>query len=311
MTSDAPAPAAVVLRRVSLPDGRPLVIRSAGPEDAAAVEVLYAGLSADDLHLRFFSTFRPPRDFFDRLVNFASEDGLCIVAVVDDPAPRLVAEAEYFLLPNGNGEFAMTVAPDWRGWLGAYLLDTLLEAAAARGVPNLEAEVLVENRRMLAVIRRRGYATLDGTDISEVRVAVGTGTPMPTWPAVHDRPRVLVEARGVWWSGERAARAAGMEVMVCPGPHPGSRCPALDGEPCPLVEGADVVVCALAASAAGDVRAAHASVHPATPVIVRGPATRAGELALGSTSDDALIGLLRVALAGGGPTPRGGAQGPA
>ena len=287
------------VRERELPDGRTLVVRTAGPDDVDGVELLYAGLSSDDLHLRFFSTFHPHRDFFERLVGLPSEGGCCLVAVVDDPGPRLVAEAEYFLLPNGNGELAMTVAPDWRGWLGPYLLDALLEAAAARGVPNLEAEVLVENRRMLAVIRRHGYATLDGADYSEVRLVIGTSTPTPTWAGPHDRPRVLVESRGMWWSGNRSVRAAGMQAMVCPGPRPGSPCPALEGERCPLVEGADVVVCALGSTnATGDVRAAHAALHPGTPVIVPGTAARPGELGLASTSDDALIGLLRLALAG-------------
>jgi len=283
-------------REVGLPDGRTLVVRPAEAADADGVALLYAALSEDDLHLRFFSVYHPPRDFFARVVDAAAEGGCCLVAVVDDPVTRVVGEAEYFLLPNGNGELAVTVAPDWRGWLGPYLLDALVEAAAAHGVPNLEAEVLVENRRMLAVIRRRGYATVDGTDFSEVRLVIGTAGPTPTWPARRQRPRVLAETRGTWWSGERAAKAAGMAVMVCPGPHAGARCPAIEGEPCPLVTGADVVVCALPATG-GDVRAAHASVHPGARVIVPGLALRSGEFPLASTSDDALIGLLRRVLA--------------
>jgi RimJ/RimL family protein N-acetyltransferase len=299
MTGDAPAAPEPGRREVELPDGRTLVVRPSRPDDVDGVELLYAGLSSDDLHLRFFSTYHPRREFFERLVNVAEEGGCCLVAVVDDPAERVVAEAEYLLLPNGNGELAMTVAPDWRGWLGPYLLDALLQAAAARGVPNLEAEVLVENRRMLAVIRRRGYATVDGTDPSEVRLTVGTSTRTPTWPAAHEGPRVLAESRGLWWGGERAAKAAGMQVMVCPGPHAGLECPALHGERCPLVEGADIVVCALAPTPGGDVRAAHASVHPGTTVIVPGAATRPGEFSLGNTTDDTLIGLARRVLAQG------------
>jgi RimJ/RimL family protein N-acetyltransferase len=295
-------------RRVDLPDGRALVVRPAQPTDVDGLELLYAALSSDDLHLRFFSVYHPPRDFFDRMAAAADEGGCCLVAAVDDPVPRIVGEAEYFLLPNGNGELAITVAPDWRGWLGPYLLDALLEAAAAHGVPNLEAEVLVENRRMQAVLRRRGYATVDASDLSEVRLTVGTTGPTPTWPGAHARPRVLVEARGLWWAGEQAAKAAGMEVLVCPGPHRGARCPALDGQRCPLVEGADVVVCALpAAASGGELRAAHATRHATTPVVVPGPATRPGEFALWSTSDDALVGLLRrvIAHTGRGAAPTG------
>ena len=70
--------------------------------------------------------------------------GYGVVAVVDHPLEQIVGEADYFLLDNG--ELVITVAADWRGWLGPYLLDVLIEAAAARGVPNLEAEFLVERR---------------------------------------------------------------------------------------------------------------------------------------------------------------------
>jgi hypothetical protein len=80
------------------------------------------------------------------------------------------------MLPDGNGEFALTVAAGWRGWLGPYLLDAIVTAAAARGVPNLEADVLYENTRMLTLLASRGYVTLRGQS-AEVRVAIGAAQP--------------------------------------------------------------------------------------------------------------------------------------
>jgi hypothetical protein len=101
------------------------------------------------------------------------------------------------------------VAPDWRGWLGGYLLDALLEAAAPRGVPNLEAEILVENKRMLSLIRRRAFATIDRTDFTTIRVSVGTATNTPTWAGPHDRPRVLAEVPGVRWRANKPPEPPG------------------------------------------------------------------------------------------------------
>jgi hypothetical protein len=76
-----------------------------------------------------------------------------------------------------------------------------------------------------------------------------------------------------------------MEVMVCPGPKPGraDRCPAVDGEPCPMAAGADIIICELPPGdqVADDIRAAHARVHPELPLI--GPVT----------ADDELVRLLR------------------
>jgi GNAT superfamily N-acetyltransferase len=66
------------------------------------------------------------------------EGGYRLVAAVSGPEDALVAEAGYAILPDGDGEFAFTVAPGWRGWrLGRYLLDAIVAAAAGRGVPNL------------------------------------------------------------------------------------------------------------------------------------------------------------------------------
>lgn len=83
------------------------------------------------------------------------------------------------ILPDGNGEFALTVADGWRGWLGPYLLDALVAVAAARGVPNLQADILVSNIRMLALVSNRGYVTLD-REASQVRVAIDAAQPRPS-----------------------------------------------------------------------------------------------------------------------------------
>jgi len=288
-------------RRVGLPDGRTLIVRPAEAADIESLTLLYSGLSTDDLHLRFFAVYHPPRRFFEHLAAASTEGGYVLVAIVDDPVARIVAEADFFPLDNGNGELAVTVAAEWRGWLGPYLLDALIEAAAARGVPNLEAEILVENRRMLALIRHRGYATVDGSDFTTVRVSVGTATPTPTWAGPHDRPRVLAEVAGGRWGRERVVREAGLQVMVCPGPQSGSvaHCPAVDGRPCPLAEGADVIVCSLPVGRGhgAEVRASHRSVLPGTPVLVEGQAAAPGEQTMNPhMSDDALVALLEQAL---------------
>ena len=51
------------------------------------------------------------------------------------------------------------------------LLDALVAAAAARGVPNLQADILASNVRMLALVADRGYLTLERRG-SRVRVAI-------------------------------------------------------------------------------------------------------------------------------------------
>ena len=124
-------------------------MRAVRESDADGLEALLEALSDEDRHYRFFNLYHPARKFVEQMTRAEEEGGYRLVAVVSGPEESLVAEAGYAILPDGDGEFALTVAPGWRGWLGPYLLDALVAAAAARGVPNLQADILLENVRCL------------------------------------------------------------------------------------------------------------------------------------------------------------------
>lgn len=127
----------------------------------------------------------------------------------DGPSPgagptgaRIIEEANYERVPNGDGELGMTVAADQRGWLGPYLLDALVEAAAVRGVPKLEADVLMTNAPMLTLLRSRGYATVGANDWATLRLVVGTAGRVLVWPPTETPPPTATgPAR---WSRRRA-----------------------------------------------------------------------------------------------------------
>jgi hypothetical protein len=161
---------------VSLPGGATLTVRAITRDDVEALGKLFEGLSDDDRYYRFFGMYHPGRPFLEQLARAADEGGYRLVAAVTGPGEALVAEAGYALLPDGNGEFALTVAAGWRGWLGPYLLDALVAEAAARGVPNLQADILVSNVRMLALVASRGYLTLERQG-SQLRVAIDAAQP--------------------------------------------------------------------------------------------------------------------------------------
>jgi hypothetical protein len=271
---DAPADQVGLVRRVDLPRGGTLVVRPVGAGDVDGLEALYAGLDDDARYRRFFSVYRPDRGFFERMAAVAERGGAGIVATVAGPGvdgQPLVAEAGYELLPNGDGELAITVDRAWRGWLGPFLLDALLATARAHGVPNLEADVLMTNGPMLAMLRGRGYAAIPNGDWSIVRAMIGTAGPTPTWPAGHHRLRVLVEGAGGHWHAADTVQGEGLEILGCPGPADRrTRCPALAGEPCPLAAGADVIVISRPGDADGwpELRAVHPDLHPGVPVCV-------------------------------------------
>jgi len=228
------------------PGNRHVVIRHAGPDDASKLAALFDGLTADDRQRRFFQQYHPQPDFIERLVTAGERGGAGFVAVaIDDNGleRQLLGEAGFVLVPDGNGEVAMTLTPGGRDWLGPFLLDAVCEAAAVEGVANLESDVLTTDRAMLALLRSRRSVNMEHTGWRVVRVLVGTSKSGPSWPRRHDHLRVLVETPGGRWHAEADAHTAGLQVLTCSGPGT-PPCPALVGDQCALADAADSIIVA-------------------------------------------------------------------
>lgn len=252
----AVAPAGELPLHLHLPSEVELVVRSIRPDDVEAVAALHRRMSPEAVYRRFFTSVLPPASFFERLTTAADRGGLGLVAEVvasaDDRRPAIVAEVGVEPLRNGNGEIAIVVDHRWRGWLGPYLVELACREARRRGIANLEAEVLTCNRQMRAVTRARGEAFLPSSDWQEVRVVFATDGPAPTW-LPGDRPRVLVEQRGVAFDAVAGLERAGFDVLACAGRTAGRPpCLVLAGGVCPLAAGADAIVVAMAPSAERD-----------------------------------------------------------
>ena len=231
-----------------LADGTRLRTRAMAPGDALQLGAMYGTLTTEDSYRRFFSVFEPHATWLEHWARVNERGGVALVTEcrADDEGPwTIVADAAATPLQNGDAELAMTVAPRWRGVLGPYLLDAVCRASAAQGVATLEADILSENRPMLALLRSRPFAVISH-DLGTLRVAISTSADSPSFPPDDHRPRLLVEIPGGWWGPRDAAARHGFAVMACPGPKAQRRgCPVLRGRRCPLVEQADVVVCSL------------------------------------------------------------------
>jgi len=291
---------------IDLPSGKKLTVRKMAEEDVPGLDALYSALSVEDTYRRFFSAFGE-RGFGAKWYARTRDNGFAVVAVLEDglAEARVVADGGYVLLANGDAEFGLTVARDWRGWLGPYLLDVLVAVAASKGIPNLEADILTENRPMQTLARRRGVVTMGaGDDFSVVRVALPAASPdRPSWPATPGHHRLLVEAQGARWAHAADAMRAGFEVLTCGGPD--ARCPALQGRVCPLADGADVIVIARPPSDARtqSLVTAHARLHPSVPVIVQGQAGEAGDCSLHAGSTGAQVAAALRQAVGDAPPP--------
>jgi hypothetical protein len=258
---------------LELPGGRSLTVRAARSGDEERLAALYAALSPEDRHKRFFGASQPSARMLHSWVHAAEHGGVRLVAERDDG--RIVGDAGVTLEHDGghDAELDITVAADSRGWLGAYLLDTLVCIAGERGIDVVRAEVLRENVPMLTLLRARDAVSRGRDDPTTVSLLIGATDEVPHWPERRaGSERVLVESPSADWHAAESLRSRGIEVIVCRGPsaRPHAACPALEGRPCPLVEEADAVVFALplADEKARAVLTSHAHRCPRIPLCV-------------------------------------------
>lgn len=224
--------------------GRRIEIRPMSADDGEALCEFYEQQSLDDLRRRFFRVYKPQLSWCREWASVGERGGHGVLAIVHEgDLSTVVAEAGYAMRPDGDGDVAVIVAKRWRGWLGPYLIDVLARHAAARGVNNLQADVMLENRPMLAVLRHRGAVSY-GHDDGVVRLTIGTTGYLPSWPPKAEGRKLLVATASGRWSGEHAADAAGCVTAVCSGPKRRQRggCPVLEGGHCPLADQADAII---------------------------------------------------------------------
>jgi hypothetical protein len=199
-------------RRVVLPGGMVLLVRRVVPADVGGLTALYRDVTAGDVATPPSLGQASQAPLPERVATVESRGGFGVVAVIRLPEAALVGDrsdgernpatwdrvdpdrcigqASYERLASADGEMSMAVAPAWRGWLGGFLLDALVDAAASRGVPNLETAVAASDVALRAALTARGL----GTDPATERVILGTHGTTPTGAGAPDPHSVLPAA---------------------------------------------------------------------------------------------------------------------
>lgn len=154
--------------------GERLTIRPIRPEDEAAHSALIAGMTADDLRLRFFGAVsgfdhtqlaRMTQIDYDREMALIATTGegsagvtLGVVRTITDP-------------DNECAEFAVAVRSDLKGkGLGRMLMERMVAYVRARGTRWIVGEVLRENAPMLGLVKKLGFAMSPTADPAVVEV---------------------------------------------------------------------------------------------------------------------------------------------
>jgi GNAT superfamily N-acetyltransferase len=159
----------------TLDDGSVVEIRAQRPEDKEAILAEVEHASAETLYHRFFAVKRhlsekEERFFFD--VDFVKHVALVAVARRDGGA-RIVGGCRFIVTEPGKAEVAFSVADDFQHHgLGGALMRHIASIARDAGIREFVAEVLSDNRGMLAVFDHSGLITTTRREGTTVHVSM-------------------------------------------------------------------------------------------------------------------------------------------
>jgi acyl-CoA hydrolase/GNAT superfamily N-acetyltransferase len=152
-----------------LGDGTLVGFRPMHPTDEARMRDLFHSLSKQTMYYRFMSgVARLPQRRVRDFVYVDYRDEMAIVGTVPEASgEEIIAVGRYYLNPGTNrAEVAFIVRDQWQNrGIGTFLLTYLATIARSQGIAGFTAEVLVDNRAMLAVFRKSGFrlrSQLDG-----------------------------------------------------------------------------------------------------------------------------------------------------
>ncbi len=150
-------------RQVSL-RGKSIRIRPVRPEDEGLFAAFFAKLHPEDVRLRFFAPIRDfNHAFLAKLTQLDYARAVAFVALDEneqDESRRMLGAVRLHTDANHeSGEFGILVRSDLKGGgLGFALMRLMIEWAQAEGLQRIEGIVLAENRPMLTVCKRLGFA---------------------------------------------------------------------------------------------------------------------------------------------------------
>ena len=141
--------------------GQAVTLRPLCADDFEIEREFIVRLSLETRNRRLLGGAPPVTDeYVARLtqIEFPREFALAAVVMLG-ARETLVGVARYALEPDGSGcEFALVVADAWQGCgLGGVLMEHLIVAARAHGIPRMSGYTFATNRPMLGLARRLGF----------------------------------------------------------------------------------------------------------------------------------------------------------
>lgn len=143
-------------------NGGTLLLRPVRPEDGPAHLKFFDALTPDDVRYRMFVRIRelnPSQLARFTQIDYDREMAFIATRPGPDGEPETLAVGRVVADPdNITAEFAVTVRSDLKGHgLGRILMQRLIDYCRSRGTREIVGEVLPQNGRMIALVRKLGF----------------------------------------------------------------------------------------------------------------------------------------------------------
>jgi acyl-CoA hydrolase/RimJ/RimL family protein N-acetyltransferase len=144
--------------RFVLDDGTLINIRPMHPTDEKRVRGLFQSLSEQTKYYRFMSHItKVPQKQIQNFVYIDYRSEMALVGTIPEShGDEIIAIGRYFIDPRTNrAEVAFVVQDKWQNrGIGTFMFKLLINIARQNGIEGFNAEVLIENKPMLAVLRK-------------------------------------------------------------------------------------------------------------------------------------------------------------
>jgi RimJ/RimL family protein N-acetyltransferase len=170
-----------------LKDGTAVTIRAIRPDDKNRIVEAFKNLESESVYTRFFSYKRGLTDKELKTateVDFENTVALVVTVPAGSGEETVIGAGRYVLYdpPNAlrSAEIAFTIEEDYQGQgIAGRILGHLIHIAREKGVSQFEADVLPENKAMLAVFARSGLPMKKSLEEGAVHVSLSLSAGAP------------------------------------------------------------------------------------------------------------------------------------
>lgn len=162
--------------KLTLADGRELVVRPIRPDDEPMIKSMFYSFSEQTKYLRYHGTLKSlPHNRLQVFCNVDYDAEMALVVTHGEGGQtEIIGIGRYLTTPDTRtAEMAFVVRDDWQHQgLGTQLFQRLVAIAGRSGIRQFHADVLPQNSGMLKIFHRSGLNTETVTNEGVVRVTI-------------------------------------------------------------------------------------------------------------------------------------------